>query len=115
MAMISTAPAPAGPGSLDALQRLGITDAAHLRQLLATATQHPADALQVLDIGLETVPYDLDALTTDSRDRVRVRADSPDGPLVVTFFVKVLRSWEHTAAFRFVPDEVKPMALAGLP
>lgn len=73
------------------------------------------DAVVLLESTATVSPYDLEALTTAGRYRVRGRARTPTGDQPFSFFVKVVQSWGRTAAFAFVPPEVREMALASFP
>ena len=88
-------------------------DDAHLAALVAAALG--VDTVELLASRAEVVAYDIEALTTAGRYRVTGRARHAGGEAGFAFFVKVLRSWGRTPAFRFVPEPFREKALAGLP
>ena len=61
------------------------------------------------------MPYDLDAITTRSRHWVHGEVSSPTGPRAFRFFVKQVQAWAHSPLFASVPDELRPIAAAGVP
>ena len=84
-----------------------------LSTIVATALDDPT--AQLLSSCAEVVPYDLVALTTAGRYRVRGRAATRDGERSYCLFVKVVQSWSRTPYFAHVPEEMREIALAGLP
>jgi hypothetical protein len=79
-----------------------------------------ADSLGVQDAELlascaEVAEYDLEALTTAGRYWVRGTARHSTGVSPYTFFVKVVQSWGRSRVFRFVPQELRQIALGSVP
>lgn len=72
-------------------------------------------SVELLDSAATVSPYDLEALTTAGRYRVRGHARTAAGDRPFSFFVKVVQSWARTPAFAFVPREMQEMALASFP
>jgi hypothetical protein len=97
-----------------ALAEADVSDAA-LTDLVATLLGHPAADVTLLESSAEIAPYDLEALTTAGRYRVRGRAATPAGEQPFSFFVKVVQSWGRTPLFAFVPPELRELALASVP
>lgn len=79
-----------------------------------------ADALGVAEVELlswqvQTVDYDIEALTTAGRYWVQGRARHVGGDEPFAFFVKVVQSWTRTPQFQMVPQHLRERAAAGLP
>lgn len=85
------------------------------RAIVAAAVGARPDDVDVLTSHAEVSPYDIDALTTAGRYRVRGRARRAGVVVDYSVFVKVVRSWRHHPAFAFVPEGMRAAALAGLP
>ena len=79
------------------------------------AAQLHVPSVQVLSATADVAPYDLEALTTAGRYRLRGLAAHASGEETFDFYVKVVQSWERSPAFQFVPPEVREIALAGIP
>ena len=73
------------------------------------------DAVDLLDVAVEHVPYDIPSLTTVGRYWVTGEAGTPAGPTPFRLFVKHVQGWHHSPFFQYVPDEMKEMAKASYP
>ena len=94
---------------------LGTADLPDHRLAALVARQLQTDDAVLLESRAEVAPYDLEALTTAGRYRVTGIARTAAGDQPFAFFVKVVQSWARTAAFSFVPEQYREIALAGLP
>ncbi|MEO6713285.1 MAG: phosphotransferase [Mycobacteriales bacterium] len=96
---------------------LGAADVsdAELTDMVARLLDEDASSVTLIDSSAAVAPYDLDALTTLGRYRVRGRAVTPSGARPFSFFVKVVQSWSRTPMFEFVPPEFREQALASIP
>src|SRR3712207_3846352 len=70
---------------------------------------------EVVDCHAEVAEYDIEALTTAGRYRVRGTARHATGTSPFAFYVKVVQSWTRSAAFQRVPEPLRQVAAAGLP
>lgn len=71
--------------------------------------------VEVVDSHAEVAEYDIEALTTAARYRVRGTARHTAGTSPFAFYVKVVQSWTRSAAFQQVPEPLRQVAAAGLP
>lgn len=96
---------------------LGLADVSDsaLTEMVARLLEVPAAEVTVLESSAEVAPYDLEALTTAGRYRVRGRARLADAVQPFSFFVKVVQSWSRSPIFQFVPPEFREEALASIP
>ncbi|WP_183407103.1 phosphotransferase [Nocardioides marmorisolisilvae] len=69
----------------------------------------------LLDVDVTEVPYGLDAISTAGRHRVRGTARYADGDRPFSLFVKQVQSWERSAIFQQVPEEIRELAATGFP
>ncbi len=92
---------------------LGITSPSQLHEIVTRALDR--GPVEVANLTIDEVPYDIPALTTRGRYRVHGTATQPDGGAPVSMFVKVVQSWARSPFFQFVPIEVRELALAQLP
>ena len=83
--------------------------------IVARALGEDPGAVAVLDSTASVVPYALDAITTAGRYWVAARAVTPAGVRSVRMFVKHVQSWARSPFFRFVPEELRDTAEAGVP
>lgn len=74
-----------------------------------------SEVVELVDSTAEVAPYDLEALTTAGRYRVRGRARTARDTEPYAFFVKVVQSWARSPMFAFVPPEHVAPALLLLP
>ena len=74
----------------------------------------PAE-VELLRVDIETVDYDLSAITTGGRWWVRgdARVDGEVRPW--SFFVKVVQSWSRSPLFEMVPEDIRDVAAASVP
>jgi hypothetical protein len=86
-----------------------------LRAMVAARLGAPPSDVELLSVRIETVDYDLSAITTGGRWWVRgdARADGVTRPW--SFFVKVMQSWSRSPLFEVVPEDIREMAAAGVP
>jgi hypothetical protein len=91
---------------------LGAADVSdeRLRHLVADQLGRPSDDVVLLASRAEVSPYDIEALTTAGRYRVRGRARTPAGDQPFAFFVKVVQCWSRTEAFQLVPEPFRAQA-----
>ena len=75
----------------------------------------PPGDVELSSITIETVDYDLSAITTGGRWWVRGDARVDGNVRPWSFFVKVVQNWSRSPFFREVPEEVREMAAAGVP
>jgi hypothetical protein len=94
---------------------LGVADVDDARLAGMVADAWGVASVELLSSRTEPVAYDIEALTTAGRHRVTGRARHATGEAGFAFFVKVVQSWARHPFFRFVPDPIREMALAGLP
>jgi hypothetical protein len=94
---------------------LGAADLSDAALTRLVGMQLGLDHVDLLDSTAVEVPYDLVALTTAGRYRVRGHAAAPQGPRPFSFFVKVVQSWFRSAFFEQVPVHMREVALAMLP
>ena len=73
------------------------------------------EAVDLLDVAVEHVPYDVPSLTTVGRYWVTGRAATPAGPRPFRLFVKHVQAWHHSPFFADVPEEAREMARASYP
>jgi hypothetical protein len=71
--------------------------------------------VQIARSWAETVPYDLEAITTAGRYWVGGEARTPDGTVAFEFFVKHVQCWSRSPAFAGVPPQFQELARAGVP
>jgi len=90
-------------------------DDAVLRAMVGGRLGVSRSDVELLSVRIETVDYDLSAITTGGRWWVRgeARVDGVAQPW--SFFVKVMQSWSRSPLFEAVPDDVREMAAAGVP
>ncbi len=74
-----------------------------------------ADDAEVLTCRVDVAEYDIEALTTAGRYWVRGTACHRGVESSYAFFVKVVQSWTRTPQFQHVPQELRELAMAGLP
>lgn len=92
---------------------LGVRSPEHLFELVGRSLGR--QPVEVSNVTVSDVPYDLPALTTQSRNRVRGTATSDGVATEFSIFVKVLQSWSRSPFFELVPDELRELALVQLP
>ena len=94
---------------------LGSADVSDHDLCRMVAAQLGAAQVEVTSSCAEVVPYDLEALTTGGRYWVRgtARHDGAESPYA--FFVKLVQSWARSPVFAQVPEELRDLALAGVP
>ncbi len=91
-----------------------VTDAV-LRAMVGGRLRASRTDIELLSVEIETVEYDLSAITTGGRWWVRgeARVDGEIRPW--SFFVKVVQSWSRSPLFEMVPEDVREMAAASVP
>ncbi len=97
-----------------ALGPADVTDATLAAMVAADRGLDPG-RVTVLDSTATEVDYDLPAITTAGRFWVRGTATSDDEPWPFELFVKHVHSWERSAMFAMVPEEMREAAAAGVP
>jgi hypothetical protein len=95
------------------LTTLGVRSDEHLLQLVGKSLGW--QPFEVADVTISEVQYDQLALTTLSRNRVRGTATTVGPTATFSIFVKVLQSWSRSPAFKFVPVELRELAMVQLP
>jgi Phosphotransferase enzyme family len=73
------------------------------------------NAVEVLDVHVETVDYDLPAITTAGRWWVSGRAATRTGTVPFRIFVKHVQAWERHRFFQHVPEAFRTLAKATVP
>ena len=73
------------------------------------------DAVEVLDLDVRPVDYDVPSITTIGRWWVAGTASTPAGVEQFRLFVKLVQAWHHSEWFRFVPEEARTFAAASYP
>jgi hypothetical protein len=99
-------------GTRDELGAADVSDA-QLAAMVADLLHH--DEVQLLDVQVATVDYDLPAITTGGRWWVSGHASTSCSKAPFRFFVKQVQSWERSPLFEMVPDEFRELAVAGVP
>jgi hypothetical protein len=94
---------------------LGAADVSDAELAAMVAQSLGVDAVELVESTAEIAPYDLEALTTAGRYWVRGSARHEDGESPFRFYVKVVQSWERSPFFAYVPEEMREIALAGVP
>ena len=96
----------------DALGPADVDDE-HLRTIVARLLGEPVAELRAVEV--ETVPYDLEAITTGGRWWVCGEAVTAGGRRPFRMFVKLVQSWSRSPQFASVPEEVRDFAAASVP
>ncbi len=86
-----------------------------LADVVARWLGRPEGTVELLDATAEVFPYDVPAITTAGRWRVRGRARAGDAEVPFRFFVKQVQSWSRHPLFAQVPEPVRELAEAGVP
>ncbi len=73
------------------------------------------DSVDLLEVAVDHVPYDVPSLTTVGRYWVTGRAATPTGRRPFRLFVKHVQAWHHSRFFADVPAEIHEMAKASYP
>ncbi len=73
------------------------------------------EVVEVLDVDVCAVDYDLDSITTAGRHWVSGRATTASGTQPFRVFVKQVQCWSRSPLFAFVAPEVRDLAAAGFP
>jgi hypothetical protein len=99
-------------GDRDQLGAADVTDA----QLAAMVAQllHE-DEVELLDVAVATVDYDLPAITTGGRWWVSGHATTGCARAPFRFFVKQVQSWSRSPYFQYVPEDVREWAATTVP
>ena len=66
-----------------------------LRAMVADQLGHAPGEVNVLDVEVEEVAYDIPAITTAARWWVRGTAATPGGETPYSLFVKQVQAWER--------------------
>ena len=96
-------------------QLLGDADVSDDRLTELVARSLGVEQVEVTDIVVEPVPYDLPAITTRSRHWVSGQAVTAHGVLPFRIFVKQVQCWSRSSEFEFVPAEIREFAAASVP
>ena len=99
-------------GNRDELGAADVTDA-QLAAMVADLLHE--DDVELLDVDVAPVDYDLPAITTGGRWWVSGHATTPCAKAPFRFFVKQVQSWERSPLFQMVPDEHRELAIATVP
>ena len=99
-------------GTRDELGAADVTDA-QLAAMVADLLHQ--DDVELLDVDVAVVDYDLPAITTGGRWWVSGHAATSRAKAPFRFFVKEVQSWERSPLFQFVPEEHREMAVASVP
>jgi hypothetical protein len=99
-------------GSRELLGTADVTDA-QLAAMVADLLHE--DRVELGDVRVEPVDYDLPAITTAARWWVSGTARTPAGVAPWRVFVKHVQSWERHPFFAFVPEEFRELAASGVP
>ncbi len=91
-----------------------VTDERLTRMVVQLLGTDPA-VTRVLGSCAERVDYDLPSITTAGRYWVQGTADVAGQELPFAFFVKHVESWSRSPLFQLVPEELRPLAAAGVP
>ena len=92
-------------------EALGVADVNdHVLAAMVARSHGSGVTGELIDIEVVEVPYDLDAITTGGRHRVRGSARYGDLVRPFCIFVKQVRSWERSPLFAHVPPEVREFA-----
>ena len=73
------------------------------------------DRVELLDISVSPVDYDLPSITTVGRYWVSGHAATANGPTPFRMFVKHVQCWSQSPLFESVPPPIRPMAAASVP
>ena len=94
---------------------LGAADVgdAHLAELVADLLDVPS--VELVDVRVDEVAYDIPAITTASRHWVSGHAETERGCEPFRMFVKHIQSWSRHPFFQYVPAEFQEMAAAAVP
>lgn len=88
---------------------------AELTAMVARLLVADVSTVTLIESSACIAPYDLEALTTLGRYRVRGKVGTASGDRSFSFFVKVVQSWARTPMFQFVPPDFRERALVDLP
>jgi hypothetical protein len=96
--------------------KLGTADVDDARLLAMVAALHGEEAPgALLDVQVDEVDYDLEAITTAGRHRVHGNAQYNGHVLAFSIFVKQIQSWERSPLFAEVPEVIREFAAASVP
>ena len=85
----------------------------HLARMVADLLG--VDDVELADVRVEEVAYDIPAITTASRHWVSGQAATPRGTEPWRMFVKHIQSWSRHPFFQYVPAEFQEMAASSVP
>jgi len=94
---------------------LGAADVTDAQLAAMVADLLHQDDVELLDVDVAVVDYDLPAITTGGRWWVSGHASTSRAKAPFRFFVKQVQSWERSPLFQFVPEEHREMAVASVP
>jgi Phosphotransferase enzyme family len=94
---------------------LGAADVSDESLASMVAAAVGAEHVELLTSRAEVAPYDLEALTTGGRYWVSGTAVANGRETSYRFFVKVVQTWARSPLFAFVPEALRPAALAMVP
>jgi Phosphotransferase enzyme family len=95
--------------------QLGAADVTDAQLTAMVADLLRQDDVELLDVAVATVDYELPSITTGGRWWVSGHAATPCSKAPFRLFVKQVQSWERSPLFGFVPEEFREMAVAGVP
>lgn len=99
-------------GNRVSLGAADVTDE-HLARMVADLLE--VAEVELSDVKVEEVAYDIPAITTAARHWVSGTATSLDGHQQFRMFVKHIQSWQRHPFFQHVPAEFRDLAVAGVP
>lgn len=94
---------------------LGIADVDDVQLASMVASLLGEERVELLDVEVSPVPYDLPAITTAGRHWVSGHAATQHGHAPFRLFVKHVQCWSRSPIFELVAPEVRAMAAAGVP
>ena len=94
---------------------LGPADVTDKELAVFVADALGVEQVEVLSCQVQTVDYDLEALTTAGRFWVCGHARHAGGEEPYALFVKIVQSWTRTPQFQMVPEHMRELAGRGLP
>ncbi len=106
---------PQPPPTSIARTELGAADVSDEQLAGMVASSLGVGHVDVLDCTVTVAEYDLEALTTAGRYRVRGTARHAGGRAMFGFFVKVVQSWRRSPVFAHVPEAQQEAVGASLP
>ncbi|MEO8829029.1 phosphotransferase [Lapillicoccus sp.] len=94
---------------------LGVADVGDEELDTMVASLLGEERVEILDLAVSVVDYDLPSITTAGRYWVSGHAATANGPKPFRIFVKHVQCWSRSPLFASVPPEIREMAAAGVP